>query len=147
MTITVVGVKQARPGYTFLFSGPADSCRQCEYYRACSGSLESERVYRVMKVLKKELPCILESDKGRVVEVEESSKEVLVDSKSAIAGAIITLSLTDCKRYECKNRDRCFPLGLLGGDRCKILQVGDEITCPLGPRLVLVLAQREPAVS
>jgi hypothetical protein len=147
MKITIIGVRQARAGYAFLFSNTADSCRQCDYNLPCNGSLENGRVYTVKKVLKKELPCILQSGNGKVVEVEESLKEVLIHPRYAIPGAIITLDFVQCNRPDCKNRERCFPLGLLSGDRCKVVKVGDEVTCSLGPRLVGVCVQREPMVS
>ena len=147
MKITIVGLKQARPGYTFLYSGATDSCRQCDYYSPCVGSLEDGRVYAVTKVINKELPCILQSGHGKVVEVDESNKEILIDAKLGIPGAIITVDLVPCKRLDCKHRDRCFPLGLMSGDKCKVLKVCDEVTCPLGPRLVGVLVQRELVVS
>ncbi len=146
MKITIVGAKQARVGYTFLFSGTADSCRQCDYNLPCSGNLENGRVYTVKKILNKELPCILQSGKGKVVEVEETLKEILIHPKYAIAGALITLDLVQC-RLDCENRERCFPLGLLSGDKCKVISVGEEFTCSLGPRLVGVSVQREQAVS
>jgi hypothetical protein len=147
MKITIVGVKQARLGYTFLFSGSANPCTQCQYYSPCVGTLENGRVYTVTKVVEKEHPCILRQDKGKVVEVEETSKEVLIDPRSAIQGAIITLNLTRCDQLDCKNRERCFPLGLVAGDRCKILEIKDEAMCSLGHRLVGASVQREPAVS
>jgi len=147
MKVTIVGVKQAKLGHTFLFSGAADSCKHCEYYQSCIGTLENGRVYTVRRVMGKEIPCLLHLDGGRVVEVEESSKEVLIDPRSAIQGAIIRLDLSRCERFDCKNSERCFPLGLVDGDRCRVLEVGREATCPLGPRLVAVSVQREPVVS
>lgn len=140
-------MKQARPGYTFLFNGSADSCRQCDYCLPCTGSLENERVYTVKRVMNKELPCILQAGKGKVVEVEEPTKEVFIDPRSAIPGAIITLSLVRCQRSDCKNWERCLPLGLVNGDRCRVLRIGDEVTCLVGSRLVQVSVQREPVVS
>lgn len=147
MKITIIGAKQARAGYTFLFSDTADSCRQCNYNLPCSGNLENGRVYTVKRVLKKDLPCILQLGSGKVVEVEESLKEILIHPKYAISGAMITLDLVQCGRLDCRNRERCFPLGLLSGDRCKVVKVEDEVTCSLGPRLVGVSVQREQAVS
>jgi uncharacterized protein (UPF0179 family) len=146
MKVTIIGVKQARLGYTFLFAGSTDSCAQCKYYLPCLGSLESGRVYTVTKVIGKELHCILH-DKGKVVEVQESSREVLIDQKSAILGAIITLNLVRCDLLECRNRDRCFPLGLVTGDKCRILSIGDEATCSLGLWLVEASLERQPPVS
>lgn len=147
MKITIVGLKQARPGYVFLYSGAADSCRQCDYFSPCTGSLEDGRVYTVTKVIGKELPCILQAGRGKVVEVNESDREILVDAKLAIPGAIITVDRLPCKRIDCEYRDRCFPLGLESGDKCKVLKVCDEVTCPSGPRLVGVLVQRQPVAS
>jgi uncharacterized protein (UPF0179 family) len=147
LKVTIVGVKQARLGYTFLFSGAANPCSQCEYYSPCIGTLEKGRVYTVTKVIEKEHPCILRQDQGKVVEVEETSKEVLIDPRSAIQGAIIRIDLTPCDRLDCRNRDGCFPLGLVAGDRCRILEIKDEVVCSLGPRLVGASVQRVPEVS
>ena len=144
LKITIVGVKQARLGYTFLFSGAASPCFQCEFYSPCIGTLENGRVYTVTRAIEKEHPCILRQDKGKVVEVEETSKEVLIDPRSAIQGAIVTIDLNRCDRLDCRNRDGCFPLGLVTGDKCKILDVKQDVMCLLGSRFVAASVRRVP---
>jgi len=136
--ITVVGVDQARFGYTFLFQGPASICRNCDIYNVCVENLESSRIYRIIDVGKKRLFCKLLQEEGFVVEVEESPVEVCLDRRLAIRDAIITFNPPTCGSAECGNYEKCTPAGLVAGDRCKVIESGQVVQCP--ERLELVQA-------
>ena len=143
--ITIVGVDQARLGYTFLFQSPTSMCKNCGFYNVCVENLESGRVYRIIDVGKKKLPCKLLQGEGFVVEVEESPIEVCLDRRLAIRDAIITFNPASCGICTCGNYEKCIPVGLVAGDRCKVIESGQVVQCP--ERLELVLASLLRVVS
>ena len=143
--ITIVGVDQARLGYTFLFQGPASMCKNCDFYNVCVENLESGRIYRIIDVGKKKLFCKLLQEEGFVVEVEESPIEVWLDRRLAIRDAIITFNPLTCSISDCENYEKCIPAGLLAGDRCKVIESGQVVQCP--EKFELVLAWLLRAVS
>ena len=128
--ITIVGVDQARLGYTFLFQGPASMCKSCNFHKVCVENLESGRVYRIVDVGKKKLLCKLLQGEGFVVEVEESPIEVCIDRRLAIRDAIITFNPASCGILTCGNYEKCIPIGLAAGDRCKVTESGEAVQCP-----------------
>ena len=140
--IIIIGADQARVGFKFQFVEPASACEGCKYYQVCTGKLERGRVYSVTQILKKTLPCILHEGEGRVVEVDESPVEALVDAKLAIQGAIVTFTPSSCMKGGCRNYETCKPIGLVAGDRCKVLEVKGLVDCPERLRLASVLLHR-----
>ncbi len=136
--VTIVGMDQARLGYSFLFQGSTSICKNCEFYNACVENLESGRVYRIVDVGKRKLPCKLLQEEGFVVEVEESPIEVCLDRRLAIRDAIITFNPVSCGVRTCGNYEKCTPVGLVAGDRCKVIESGQAVQCP--EKLELVLA-------
>lgn len=141
----MVGVKQAKEGFMFLHEGPAGQCKDCEYYNVCMKNLETGRVYRVLKARDRTIPCKLHLDGAQVAEVVESEVEAALDKKCAIPGVIVTFSGRTC--HSCENQERCRPQGLVDGDRCKVLEVRQPISCPAGQGLVLSVLQRVPPAS
>lgn len=143
--VTVVGEAQARVSYAFVFNGPANPCFKCKYYKACLEGLERGRVYVVRNVLDKVLECTLHSGAGRLVEIEEGVIEAAVEAKKAILGALIEFREVECGNQACGNRGLCNPVGLRDGDRCRVVEAGGKVTCPLGFRLLFVRLQRLPS--
>jgi len=143
--VTIIGVNQARLGYAFLFQGPASLCKNCDFYNVCVENLESGRLYRIVDLGKKKLPCKLLQEEGLVVEVEESPVEVCLDRRLAIRDAIITFNPVSCGISDCENREKCIPVGLVAGDRCKVIESGQVVQCP--EKLELVLASLLRVVS
>jgi len=143
--VTLVGVKQAQTGFVFLHEGPARQCKECQYYSVCMKNLEPGRVYRVLKAREKTVPCKLHLDGAQVVEVVESDVEAALDKKCAIPGVIVTFSGSTCP--SCESQEKCRPHGLVDGDRCKVLEVRQPLTCPAGRCLVLSILRRVPPAS
>jgi len=135
--ITIVGVNQARLGYAFLFQGPTSMCKNCDLYKVCVENLESGRVYRIVDLGKKKLSCKLLQEEGFVVEVEESPIEVCLDRRLAIRDAVITFNPASCGIGGCENHEKCIPVGLVAGDRCKVIESGQVVQCPEKVELVL----------
>lgn len=143
--ITILGVGQAREGFRFLFEGSPGPCRHCEFFNACSGRLEPGRIYKVISVRGRNLPCRLHGGEAKVVEVEESCIEASLERRLAVEGALISYEPIECGEAGCGQKALCRPLGLRAGDRCKILSVGRGLECPIGLELRLVSLLRRPS--
>jgi len=141
-TITLVGVKQAREGFTFLHEGASSLCGGCQYWRVCMNNLVIGRVYSVVRTRAKVFPCRLHDEGVQVVEVVEAETEASIDQKYAFEGATIEFHPQDCELINCINSERCIPHGLKEGDRCKIIKVVGVVTCPASRRLALVVLKR-----
>ena len=145
--VTLIGERQARIGFRFLFEGAADVCSRCEVKKVCLGNLEPGRLYEIKKVLRKRFPCFLHSEDAVVVQVEEPPLETAVQARVAVDEALVTYSKPDCRNISCEYRKNCFPAGLAEGDRCKVLKVEGSLPCPLKEQLLLVLLQRQLKAS
>lgn len=140
--ITIVGLKQARNGFTFLHEGPAEDCKGCEFFGVCMKNLEPGRVYEVTAVRDKVFPCRIHDEGTRVVEVVESDIDGAMEARLAFQGGIITFQPQVCENVSCRNNRKCVPNGLRKGDRCKILEVDGQTECPLKKTLVFVVLRR-----
>lgn len=140
--ITLVGVKQARKGLEFLHEKPCEKCEKCEYCNVCTGNLEVGRVYRIVKLREKVLPCPLHEGGVRVVEVIESEVSAAIPQRIALEGAVITFHQVECGNFGCRNRSFCFPLGIYEGDRCEIVGLGEKIDCMRGDSLIIAKLRR-----
>ena len=143
--ITLVGIRQAREGYAFIHRGASARCRGCERYRVCIGNLEVGRVYKVVGLRERVFPCELHEVGVRVVEVVEADVSATIPAKLAIEGAVITFQPQECDVRTCRSHEFCVPHGLVGGDRCTILEVGESVSCFKGLSLVRVVLRRLPA--
>jgi len=145
--VTLLGEGQARIGFRFLFEGVADLCAECKVRKVCLGNLETGRLYEVSKVSKKRFPCLLHSEEAVVVEVREPRIETAVPPRIAINGALVKYASPECSNRTCEHWRKCFPVGLVEGDRCKVVEVKGPLRCPLKGELLLVSLQRQPEVS
>lgn len=143
--ITLVGVRQAKKGFVFIHQGPSSGCEDCEYYQVCIKNLEAGRVYRVVMLREKVFPCRLHEDGARVVEVVESDISATLPSKLAIEGAVITFQRAECNAQACEHRELCAPRGLVNGDHCTVMKIGDNVACPKGLSLVKAALRRFPS--
>ncbi|MEM4250436.1 MAG: UPF0179 family protein [Candidatus Bathyarchaeia archaeon] len=145
--VTLIGERQARVGFRFLFEGATELCSRCEVRNVCLGNLEAGRMYEISKVLRKRFPCLLHFEDAVVVEVNEPPVDAAVESRIAIDNALITYLKIDCANRGCGNWRRCSPAGLADADRCKIVEVKGLLQCPLKMQLHSVLLQRQPPAS
>jgi uncharacterized protein (UPF0179 family) len=142
-TITLVGLKQAKMGFSFLHESTLEECKGCEFFQVCIANLKLGRVYKVIKIKDKIFPCRIHEEGVRVVEVIEPNIESDIDTRLAFPSSIITFQPQECNEVSCNNYGKCVPQGLQGGDKCKILSVKGQVKCPLNRSLVLVLLQRQ----
>ncbi|MBS7651343.1 MAG: UPF0179 family protein [Candidatus Bathyarchaeia archaeon] len=144
LKVTLLGEGQARIGYRFLYENIEGLCVECDVRNVCMGNLESGRVYEVRKVSGKRFPCILHAGPAVLVEVEEPHVEVAIQPRLAIIDAIITYTSSKCSNPTCEHWDKCYPKGLVDGDRCRVVEVKDSLSCPSEGLLLLVSLQRCP---
>ncbi|WP_455368450.1 UPF0179 family protein [[Eubacterium] cellulosolvens] len=139
--VTLIGKKQARIGFRFLFEGEAGLCSGCSVKKVCIENLKHGRLYEIVKISDRSFPCILHSEEAVVVEVSEPLIDTAILSKTAISGAIIKYEKHECDKWDCPNWSKCFPSGLTQGDRCKVDKVKGSLVCPWGVQLLLVSLQ------
>jgi len=142
--ITVVGLRQAKQGFSFLNVGPLKACQKCELFKICGEKLEIGRVYVVTKVRDKVFPCKVHEESVCIVEVIEPSIETCIENRLAFPCGIITFHPPTCNETKCPSYEKCIPQGLRCGDKCKILEVRGQslITCSLNRHLVSAILQR-----
>lgn len=81
--ITLVGLRQARRGFSFLNERPLKECENCTLFRVCVMKLEVGRVYVVSEVRDKVFPCSIREESVQVVEVVEPNFETNIEGKLA----------------------------------------------------------------
>lgn len=142
--ITLVGLRQAKIGFSFLKEGPLKECEDCTLFKVCGEKLEAGRIYVVTEVRDKVFPCGVHEEGVQVVEVAEKKIEANIERRIAFPYAIITFQPQVCKETLCLNYERCVPQGLKTGDKCRIAEVKEQaaVACPLGSRLVSATLQR-----
>ncbi|MEM2876309.1 MAG: UPF0179 family protein [Candidatus Bathyarchaeia archaeon] len=140
--ITLIGIRQARVGFQFIFNDPGEECASCKQRSVCLDSLEVGRVYRITRLRERSFPCKIHADGVSVVEVVESDVYAAIPKNQAFEGATFTFKILDCDETNCKMRQICFPLGIFEGEKCKILKVDKNFSCPKDFPLVKALLQR-----
>jgi len=140
--VTLVGKKQARKGFKFIFSMPSAQCENCEYRQVCVEKLEPERVYQVVRLRENVFPCPLHEEGVRVVEVVEAEVSAAIPSKLAVEGATIVFKIPECEAASCENAALCYPVGLKNGDKCLIVGVEKKLSCAEGFSLVKARLRR-----
>ena len=114
--VTLVGVRQAKIGFTFLQEEIPDICNDCRLFKVCMKNLEPERSYRVINVRDKTFTCGVHEEGARVVEVVEAEVKTCIDKKFVFEGGIITFKPQVCENWSCQSYRKCVPNGLKKGD-------------------------------
>ncbi|MCW4021338.1 MAG: UPF0179 family protein [Candidatus Bathyarchaeota archaeon] len=142
--VTLISTGQAQAGRVFIHRGAGSKCEGCEYSQVCVDNVEPERVYKIVKVRDKTLPCRGYETEMQVVEVVDAEIPVSIPAKKAISGAVIVFQTPNCEEETCMNYELCFPTGLKAEDRCKVLEVTGNLQCSQGSPRKKVLLQRVP---
>lgn len=140
--ITLVGSKQARMGFTFVYEGPAKVCKKCSYNTVCVNNLKCGWIYKIVSLRDKSLPCEIHEENARVVEVQQAEIKSVIESRLAIPSGIISFNPQHCENEGCPNFSLCVPMFLKKGDKCKVVDVTNSIDCPLSRHLVYALLLR-----
>ncbi len=145
---TLCGSNLARIGERFLASDPARECPPCPLFSQCVSKLEVGRVYEVVQVRPKSLPCPIHEGGVIPVVVAEVPKQASVEKRIAMEGFTVPFQTPVCYEYDCPNYPSCFPVGLVSGDRVTILDVDTKtkIPCRIGKVLSHVTLERTPRV-
>ncbi|MDH3365278.1 MAG: UPF0179 family protein [Thermoplasmata archaeon] len=139
--VTVVGKKQCKEGFEFVFGGPLAECRDCKVRNVCF-HLEENRRYRVKSIRDVQHECRIHEEGVRVVEVEKIPLRAMIPAKAALEGAMLTFEESECRSLSCPNYRMCKPLGALEGMRFKIASVENaEVQCEKGERLRVALLE------
>jgi len=136
--VTVVGERQCRKGFEFVFGGPLSECRECKVKNVCF-HLEPNRLYRVTEVRDVHHECKVHEEGVRVVEVEKLPTRTAMNAKAAVEGSMVTYEESDCELIGCPNYRICKPAGAAEGMRFRIAAVEGEIECQSGKNLRIVL--------
>ena len=140
--ITLLGIRQAKSGFTFIHEGILKKCKECDFFRVCMENLEMGRIYKVVKIREKTFPCKVHENGTRVVEVIENDVEASLPERQALNGCVITFQPQECLEEHCISIKKCRAYGLKKNDKCKVVKVGGKITCPLDRKLVSVVLHR-----
>jgi hypothetical protein len=133
--ITLIAQSQARPGFEFVYQGPAPVCRTCPYRHACL-TLDVGRRYQVKKVRPVTHPCALQETEAAVVEVAVVPRAMVVEARMAVAGSTFEGGRFSCGRVDCPNWDNCAGPSLPPKQRFRIQKVYPEAAeCRIGRTL------------
>jgi uncharacterized protein (UPF0179 family) len=143
--VTLIGSGQAKVGTVFIHKGPGSKCLDCEYSKVCVQNVKPGRVYEIVGVRDRFLPCSQYETEMRVVEVADAKIPSSLPIKQAIRGAVVVFQAPECGNEECESRKLCFPLGLKSGDKCEVLEVTETFQCPLGASRKKAVLRLAPA--
>ena len=129
--ITLVGERQAVAGHEFVYRGAQPECRGCRVRSACLNQEVGKR-YRVVQARDVSHPCLLNEERARVVEVEDAAPECSLPARGAVEGAIVGYVPLVCANAACPHFRLCHPVGIERGTRLRIVQMGQDLDCPLG---------------
>ena len=143
LKVTLLGLKQSKPGNKFIFKGEVSECKDCRLRGACL-KLDENRLYEVDSVRDTVHACNVFEEGVCSVEIFEPSYSVTTGAKLAVEGANITFTPRDCDIIECPYYSHhCRPGFLKEGEKLKILDISDKsIECKQGYQLKLIIADR-----
>ncbi len=136
--VTVVGERQCKKGFEFVFGGPLAECRDCKVRNVCF-HLEPNRRYVVKEVRDVHHECKVHEEGVRVVEVEKLPTRTALPMRAAVEGSMITFEESSCNHIGCPNFRLCKPSGASEGMRFRIVSVEGDIECLKGKSLKAVL--------
>ena len=141
--ITLLGVKQSKPGNKFIFVGETEGCSDCRLRGACL-KLKEGRVYEVVGVKDTIHACNVFEEGVKTVEISDPSYQVSTGAKLAVEGATITFIPRECDIMECPHYYyHCKPSFLPDGEKMRIIDISSEtMECPHGYKLKLIAAER-----
>lgn len=140
--ITLVGEKQAKEGYEFVYIGSLSECKECKLKTVCF-NLEQGLRYRVKSVRTKHHACSVHEDGVRVVEVEKAPLPIGIDSSLAIEGSTIDIKEIACHNVGCTNYRICLPRGFYRGTSYRIVKITKDMDCPDGKKLKEIVVEPE----
>lgn len=133
--ITLISEAIAKEKNKFYYMGPSTDCKECKLRNVCF-NLEPGCQYEVVSLRDTVHDCIVNEDKVRVAEVVKIVTTGVVGKKLAIEGSVITFQAPVCDNIGCDNYRICHPTGIENGRKCQIENLGPDVDCPIGEKLV-----------
>ncbi|MDD2440000.1 MAG: UPF0179 family protein [Methanosarcinaceae archaeon] len=125
--ITLIGSRLAKEGLEFIFKGEMPECEKCRLRNTCL-NLESGRRYRIERIRNNEVhKCFLHEGGVLAVDVSRAPVPATMESRKAVEGARFVYEPPKCDTKDCKEYESCHPQALLSGDKCKIVEVLENI--------------------
>ncbi len=122
---TLIGEKQAKIGFKFLFTQAASECNNCNLKPVCIDNLNPRTIYEIIEVRDVIHECPIHG-RVSVVRVRPAEIEVVIPSRNVFVNAIISYEPIVCENYACPYHDLCEPIGLEKGDKVKIIKIMDN---------------------
>ncbi len=123
----------AEKGRTFDYLGPDPLCDDCKLKTICFNLDEGARY--VVKALRPTYhECPAAEGRVRVVEVERTTREVVIDAKGAIEGSTVTFNRPECGNIGCPNYGGCCSEAVKDGDKVTIVSLGEKADCAIGQK-------------
>ena len=143
LKITLLGVKQSKPGNKFIFVGETEGCTDCRLRGACL-KLEKGRVYEVIHVKDTIHVCKVFEEGVKTVEISDPSYQISTGAKLAVEGATISYNPRECDILDCPHHYyHCRPSFLSEGEKMRILDFSkDTLECAHGYKLKLITVDR-----
>jgi hypothetical protein len=132
--ITLLPERVAKVGYRYYII-KNKFCEPCKLKKICQDKLVENRIYEVVKKIKRDahdqLYCILVNETVVPVQIKMAYIKVNLLTRRAKEGVNTRYENIDCNNYNCKFRNECFPIGLRDKDKIMVIKVYGTIPCPL----------------
>jgi len=125
-TVTLIGIKMAKPGLEFIFKGKNPDCNGCRFKNSCF-NLDIGGRYKIVEIRNAPpLDCSIHEGGVRAVDVIKVPWTVLIESRMAINGSSITYKPIKCDINECTMYKLCHNPGIVIGDKYRIIKITGE---------------------
>ncbi|NPD87943.1 MAG: hypothetical protein HGN29_04425 [Asgard group archaeon] len=142
MVITLVPKDVADIGYQFTHLGKTKICNQCSLLKVCVDALKENFSYTVTEVREKEHVCLIDDQIMIVCNVEETSDIISVRKQKFLKNIVLSRELLICNEILCKYYENCMSPVYSKQEKVKIINIIEDIKCPLKYDLVLVEAEK-----
>ena len=142
MVITLLPRSVAKIGYHFTNLGKAKTCDSCSLLKVCVDALKENYTYQVTEIKGIEHTCLIDNQTMVVCKVEEANDIISVRKQKYLDNIILNRETLDCCEILCKYFENCMSPIYCDQEKIKILQIIEDIECPLKYELVLVEAKK-----
>lgn len=131
--VTLIGKKQAKKGFEFIFYGPLEECKNCKLTHICY-NLQPYQTYKITKIRDKNHSCNIHDGSAAVVEVEKQPIIAAIDKKYS-KGSTSSFEKIQCEHKLCKHFDNCTAPAIKPKVKYHINKIFNDIDCPKNKKL------------
>ena len=142
MVITLLPKNVADIGYQFIHLGKTQICKKCPLSKVCVDVLKEGYTYKITNVRRKEHECMIDKQVMVVCDVEEANDIISVRQQKFLKNIIVNREPFKCKEILCKYHENCVSPIYEKQVKIKIINIIEDIQCPLEFELVLVEARK-----